>query len=425
MKLYQLLLTKNECYIAGRGLAPKGIMVHSTAANNPRLSRYVGPDDGRLGTNPYSNHWNQARPEGRQICCHAFIGKLADGSVATYQTLPWTMRGWHGAKGPKGSVNDTHLGFEICEDDTRDPAYFRKVFTEAVELCAHLCKLFHLDPMKDGVLIGHYEGYWRGIASNHGDPDHWFKKHGESMDSFRAAVKKALGGNTPAPAKPKPAPAPAKPAMTTAQKSFIDRVGKMAQADGSGVLPSLTVAQAILESGWGTSDLALKANALFGIKAGPAWKGPRMEKKTSEHIDGKQVEVAAAFRAYGSWEESVADHGAHLRGTARYKAVLGERDYKKACRAVHAAGYATAPDYADYLIRLIEQYGLTAWDSNPAPRVITHVVKQGDTLWALAVKHLGSGSRWTEIQALNGGIDPHKLRIGSTLKIPERSMRKS
>jgi len=443
MKLYQLLLTKNECYIAGRGLAPKGIMVHSTAANNPRLSRYVGPDDGRLGTNPYSNHWNQARPEGRQICCHAFIGKLADDTVATYQTLPWTMRGWHGAKGPKGSVNDTHIGFEICEDDTRDPAYFRRVFTEAVELCAHLCKLFSLDPMKDGVLIGHYEGYWRGIASNHGDPDHWFKRHGESMDSFRAAVKKAMGSKSPAPSPPKPAPAPkptpspapakpapapAKPAassITAAQKSFIDRVGKMAQADGSGVLPSLTVAQAILESGWGTSDLALKANALFGIKAGAAWKGPRMEKKTSEHIDGKQVEVTAAFRAYSSWEESVADHGAHLRGTARYKAVVGERDYKKACRAVHAAGYATAPDYADYLIRLIEQYGLTAWDAPPVPRVITHVVKQGDTLWALAVKHLGNGHRWTEIQAVNGGIDPKRLRIGMTLKIPSQKEAKT
>jgi len=205
MNLFQLILTQNECYKSGRSFTPKGIMVHSTGAPNPRLSRYVGPDDGRLGRNQYNNHWNQARPEGRQICCHAFVGKLADGSVATYQTLPWTMRGWHGAKGQKGSVNDTHLGFEICEDDTRDPVYFRKVFTEAVELCAYLCKMFSLDPMRDGVLIDHAEGYRRGIASNHGDVRHWFPKHGESMDTFRAAVKKAMGCKPP---KPTPAPAP-------------------------------------------------------------------------------------------------------------------------------------------------------------------------------------------------------------------------
>ena len=174
MNLYQLILTKNECYISGRSITPKGIMVHSTGAPNPNLKRYVGPDDGRLGKNQYNNHWNQARPEGRQICMHAFIGKLADGSIATYQTLPWTMRGWHGAKGSKGSVNDTHIGFEICEDGLTDKAYFKAVFREAVELCAYLCKMFSLDPMKDGVIIGHYEGHARGIASNHGDPKNWF-----------------------------------------------------------------------------------------------------------------------------------------------------------------------------------------------------------------------------------------------------------
>ena len=415
--LHQLILKQNECYKSGRTFAPKGIMVHSTGANNPNLKRYVGPDDGRLGKNQYNNHWNQLRPDGRQICCHAFIGKLADGSVATYQTLPWTMRGWHGAKGPKGSVNDTHIGFEIAEDDTRDPVYFRKVFNEAVELCAYLCKMFNFDPMKDGVIIGHYEGYARGTASNHGDPKNWFPKHGESMDSFRAAVKKAMGVQVPAPA---PVPTPVKEAkaiITAAQQAFITLVGKQAQKDGD-ILPSLTIAQAILESGWGKSKLAKNANALFGIKAHSGWKGPRVDIKTHEHIDAQRVDVSAAFRAYGSWEESIADHSALLRAS-RYKAVLGEWGYKQACRAVHAAGYATDPEYATKLIKLIEQYDLTQWDTTPAP--FEHIVKQGDTLWSLAEKHLGSGQRWTEIQALNGGpekYDPHKLRIGSTLLIP-------
>ena len=87
MTLRQLYLTENDCYRAGKLISVKGIMIHSTGANNPNLSRYVGPDDGVLGPNKYANHWNQPKPDGRQVCVHAFIGKLADGSIATYQTL--------------------------------------------------------------------------------------------------------------------------------------------------------------------------------------------------------------------------------------------------------------------------------------------------------------------------------------------------
>ncbi len=205
MNLKELYLTKNACYIAGAYLRPKGIMVHSTGANNPNLKRYVGPDDGLLGRNAAGNHWNQQRPGGRQICPHAFIGKLNDGTVAAYQTLPWEMRGWHGASGPKGSVNDTHIGFEICEDNLSSAAYLDAVWREAVELCAHLCKRFALDPTGDGVIIGHYEGHARGVASNHADPRHWFSRHGRDMDRFRAEVREAVGGASEGFAPPKPA----------------------------------------------------------------------------------------------------------------------------------------------------------------------------------------------------------------------------
>ncbi|WP_169008410.1 N-acetylmuramoyl-L-alanine amidase [Faecalispora jeddahensis] len=189
MNLHKLILTNNACYKAGRTITPKGIMVHSTGANNPNLKRYVGPDDGLLGKNQYGNHWNQDKPDGRQVCVHGFIGKLADGSIATYQTLPWNMRGWHCGSGAKGSGNDTHIGFEICEDDLTDVTYFNKVYTEAVELCLYLCKSYGLTE-KD--IICHSEGAKLGIASNHGDVMHWFPKHGKSMDTFRAEVKVGL-----------------------------------------------------------------------------------------------------------------------------------------------------------------------------------------------------------------------------------------
>ena len=88
MNLQKLFFMENACYKAGRKITVKGIMVHSTGANNPWLKRYVGPDDGKLGKNQYNNHWNTYHPGGREVCVHGFIGKLADGSVATYQTLP-------------------------------------------------------------------------------------------------------------------------------------------------------------------------------------------------------------------------------------------------------------------------------------------------------------------------------------------------
>jgi hypothetical protein len=197
MNLRTLIFTRNACYMAGRTIAPKGVMVHSTGADNPSLKRYVGPDDGLLGHNQYGNHWNQYTPDGRQVCVHAFIGKLADGTVATYQTLPWDMRGWHCGSGAKGSANDTHIGFEICEDGLSDPAYFAAVYNEAVGLCAYLCARFALDPLADGVLICHSEGHKLGVASNHGDVTHWFPRFGKTMDGFRADVKAAMA---PAPA---------------------------------------------------------------------------------------------------------------------------------------------------------------------------------------------------------------------------------
>ena len=187
MNLQELYLKNNACYKAGRVIKPKGIMVHSTGSNNPWLKRYVGPEDGLLGKNQYSNHWNQDKPDGRQVCVHAFIGKLANGSIATYQTLPWNYRGWHAG----GTANDTHIGFEICEDGLTDASYFTAVYKEAVELCVYLCRQFGLTE-KD--ILCHSEGYKLGIAGNHGDVEHWFPRHGENMDTFRTAVKVALIG---------------------------------------------------------------------------------------------------------------------------------------------------------------------------------------------------------------------------------------
>ncbi len=207
MNLLTCIFTENRCYKTGATIKPKGVMVHSTGANNPNLRRYVQPVSttpdragllARLGTNPNGNHWNRA---GLNVCVHGFIGKLADGSVAAVQTLPWDRRGWHAGNGSSGrSANDTHISFEICEDGLTDPDYFDRAYREAVELTAMLCKQYGLDPLADGVVICHSEGYRRGIASNHGDVLHWFPRFGKSMDDFRADVAAELGRRPEAPA---------------------------------------------------------------------------------------------------------------------------------------------------------------------------------------------------------------------------------
>jgi len=178
MKLTKQLLTKNDCYRAGRTIIPKGVMVHSTGADNPNTVRYT-------------TAWNKP---GVEKCVHAFVGYLMGGGIGTVQTLPWNWRGWHCGQGKKGSANDTHIAFEICEDGLTDPAYFKAVYQEAAELTAYLCMQYNLDPLKDEVVICHAEGHKRGIASNHGDVLHWFPKHGKTMDDFRADVARIMKG---------------------------------------------------------------------------------------------------------------------------------------------------------------------------------------------------------------------------------------
>ena len=194
MDLRKCLLTNNDCYKTGRKITPIGVMWHSTGANNPNLKRYVQPDDGLLGSNANGNHWNQSKPEGRQVCVHAFIGKDKNGDIATYQTLPWNYRGWHCG----GAGNDRYIGFEICEDALTDKSYFDKVYKEAVELTAYLCKTYGFNPKSPNVIICHQDGYRLGIATNHGDIYHWFKKYGKTMDDVRNDVANVMNKQTTA-----------------------------------------------------------------------------------------------------------------------------------------------------------------------------------------------------------------------------------
>ena len=262
MKLQTQLLTQNDCYKAGRTIAPQGVMIHSTAA--PGVMAAAWPA-----------RWNKP---GVEVSVHAFVD-----DKGVVQTLPWNRRAWHCGAAYSGgpSANNTHISVELCEpegmllaykpetkqggakayctraiqmqlrerklyagniDGNFGPAtgaavkayqnskkltadgivgpatwkalqaepekwcvynpehpelkrYFSAVWDNAAALTALLCRQYGLDPLRDGAVICHSEGYQRKIASNHADVTHWFPLHKQTMSSFRQAVKRLTGGS--------------------------------------------------------------------------------------------------------------------------------------------------------------------------------------------------------------------------------------
>ena len=127
------------------------------------------------------------------------------------------------------------------------------------------------------------------------------------------------------------------------------------------VLPSVTVAQAILESGWGSSYLSTAAHNLFGIKG--SYNGNSIRLQTREVYNGQSVYIYDNFRAYANNDQSVEDHGAFLNQNSRYHNLLGDTSYVSVANKLRADGYATDPNYASALINLVQTYGLDRLDS--------------------------------------------------------------
>lgn len=190
MKIVESLLTKNTCFKINKKMTVKGLMLHSIGCPQPRAS-------------VFANGWNDPKKE---VAVHGFIDGLT-GDV--WQFLPWNICGWHAG----GAANQTHIGVEMGEPDcikykpssatftikdSDRPAAIacaQRTYNAAVELFAYLCNSFGLDPLADGVIIGHAEGHARGIASNHGDPEHLWRQLGMSktMDGFRRDVAAKMG----------------------------------------------------------------------------------------------------------------------------------------------------------------------------------------------------------------------------------------
>lgn len=156
--------------------------------------------------------------------------------------------------------------------------------------------------------------------------------------------------------------------MTTKKqvKEFIETIAPLAQKEFTSrkkkLLPSVCIAQACLETGYGTSSLMTKANAFFGIKA-TNWKGKVYNAKTKECYDGKNyVNIDDTFRAYNNIEESVKDYYDLILNNKRYEKAVNENDYRLCITAIKNGGYATSPSYIDSVCKIIESNNLTKYD---------------------------------------------------------------
>lgn len=265
-----------------------------------------------------------------------------------------------------------------CSDIVTAKTVVERTYKAAVELFARLCKQYGLNPLADGVIISHREGHARGIASNHGDPEHLWSQlgMGYTMDTFRKAVKSAMGDS-----ENKKEGTQASVFVGLSEKDAVSVIGELCREDmkKSGILASISAAQFILESGYGKSELGQNGNNMFGMKkslSGNTWTGSTWDgtsvytKKTQEqNADGSYETITADFRKYPCVEDSVADHSAYLLGakngrSLRYKGIKGMTDYKKVAQLIKDGGYATSLSYVDNLCNIIEKWNLTQYDTD-------------------------------------------------------------
>lgn len=278
MNITKAILTKNSCYTGGRKLSNgvQGLMLHSIGCPQPRASVFV-------------NSWNS--PSYDSACVHGFIDALT-GEV--FQTLPWDWRGWHCGSGPNGSGNNTHIGVEMCEpaninytggsaftcnDVEAARACVRRTYNSAVQLFAYLCQQYKLNPLKDGVILSHREGHARGIASNHGDPEHLWNglQLGYTMNTFRQAVAAAMGNVSAAESNGAPTPSNMDTVKNFPKTPFtvdvlINDLNYRSEGSMSGIIQGMTgkgkfTITEVNSSGWGK----LKSGAGWIYLGNPAY----------------------------------------------------------------------------------------------------------------------------------------------------------
>ena len=393
MRLVQSILTKNPCYTAGRKITVKGLMLHSVGCPQPKASVFI-------------HSWNSASYD--RACVHGFI----DGNDGTvYQTLPWNHRGWHCG----GSGNNTHIGVEMCEpacikytsgsnftcsDKATAKAVAKRTYEAAVELFAMLCRQYNLNPTADGVIVSHREGHSRGIASNHGDPEHLWNGlgMGYTMDGFRKAVKAKMDGSSDAAdgytkimgtavATAEQMRAYLKAKNPKAAQSVFEMIPLyLSEGSAEGVRGDIAFAQSCLETGnftFSGSAVTLSQNNFCGMGVtSNGMKGNSFD--TPQFGIRAQIQHLKAYASKDSLKNACIDPRFKYvtRGCAEYVEWLGQKENPA------GKGWAAGAGYGEKILSILKAIIGTAIGAGPsAPAEVWYRVRK---TWADAASQKGA-----------------------------------
>ncbi|HEL1183387.1 TPA: glucosaminidase domain-containing protein [Streptococcus equi subsp. zooepidemicus] len=291
------------------------------------------------------------------------------------------------------NANDQRAITIECASDTTEPYTMNsKVYDTLIKLCTDICKrngkkklLWFADkdkslnyaPKSDEMVITVHRWF-----ANKSCPGNWLYAR---LGDVAAKVTANLADTGTAPVATTKTQATVFSKLSEAE--VVAKAGALFTADQKkcGILASVSMAQFILESGYGKSELAQNANNCFGMKtslSGNTWSGSTWDgkskytKKTQEeYTKGEMTTITADFRKYPCIEDSISDHSAYLLGAKngsklRYDGLKGCTDYKKAAQIIKDGGYATSSTYVSNLCSIIEKWKLTQFDvgaSTPAP----------------------------------------------------------
>ena len=310
-----------------------------------------------------------------------------DGRVGLY--VEEKNRSWCSSS----NANDQRAITIECASDTAEPYAFRDVvYQTLIKLCVDICKrngkkkliwfgdkdkTLNYSPKSDEMILTVHRWF-----ANKSCPGNWMYAR---MGDLANKVTAQLGTSSDTPVKTSGTQAEVLAGLS--EGAVIKTVGALFTADmnKSGILASVSLAQFILESGYGKSELAQNANNVFGMKkslsgntwSGSSWDGKSVYTKKTQEDDGsgKLYTITADFRKYPCIEDSIADHSAYLLGAKngsklRYDGLKGCKDYKKAVQIIKDGGYATSTTYVSKLCSIIERWNLTQYDKAEAPAAV-------------------------------------------------------
>ena len=283
------------------------------------------------------------------------------------------------------NANDQRAITIECASGKVEPYVMNEVvYDRLIDLCMDICqrngkkkllwfgdkkKSLNYQPKDDEMIITVHRWF-----ANKSCPGNWLYAR---LGDLAAKVTARLRGGS---AEVIPSGMQAREFQNLTEAQVIAKVGALFTADQkkSGILASVSMAQFILESGYGKSELALGANNCFGMKkslSGNTWGGSTWDgvsvytKKTQEqNADGSYLTITADFRRYGCVKDSIVDHSAYLLGAKngsklRYDGLKGCTDYKKAVQIIKDGGYATSLTYVEKICSIIENWKLTQYDA--------------------------------------------------------------